>query len=162
MYEEFAGTADPIPGLRGTSPISEEESRRSFACEQTIERNSLLEHLKSWAKEWPRGVAPLIHVSPCGEDFRGTTELNSEALTPCEKNILRTLMSTGRRMTRLSIQEFISKLPAPDGDSTIANALSDMIKQKILDNRQNERPKGYGLTDRGKNLATAVIARDQA
>jgi hypothetical protein len=65
-------------------------------------------------------------------------------------------------MTRQSIQKFICELPLPDGDSTIALALSDMIKAKILDNCQTERPKGYGLTAGGKDLASLVIARDQA
>lgn len=76
-------------------------------------------------------------------DGHDTVKLNRLPVT--YRNIYKLLEAAGRRLTTNEIQTEYQKLYGPAGESTIKNALAVMVRDKILDNRSDEDPRGYGI-----------------
>jgi hypothetical protein len=68
----------------------------------------------------------------------------------CAADILQTLREQGQRMTT---QELLSALEAAErvwGESTVRNSLAALVREGKLTQRQDVRPKGYGLAEWGE------------
>ena len=68
-------------------------------------------------------------------------------LTPTQTNILDILVRADRRMTGSEITSRLFESHGPVGTSTVKGALSDLTRHGYLTNRQDVRPKGYGLPE---------------
>ena len=64
-------------------------------------------------------------------------------LTPCEEDIIRVLTEADRKLTKKEIAQAFEAEQTLWADSTISNALAEMVNRGILENRRDR--KGYGL-----------------
>jgi hypothetical protein len=68
-------------------------------------------------------------------------------LTPCERDIRQTLTEANRRLTTTPLIGEMQQRDREYGESTIKQALARMVGRGDLNNRQDVRPKGYGLPE---------------
>jgi hypothetical protein len=152
-YEDFHWLRSGVPVLSEPPPTDPTEM---LGYEVTIDRNALLGHLRKWAAEWPVEGADAPGVRDDLECLPDSEVLAS--LTECQSDILRALGQIGQRVTRTELHERMNSLDYAHGDSTINMALARMKKACLLDNDPKARPRGYGLTDRGRALADQLLA----
>lgn len=72
--------------------------------------------------------APLIRSSP-----------------DCFAEVLATLVQAGRRLTRASLMDEMQRLGRKRAESTVSLALEDLMRLRVVDNKQEPSSKGYGL-----------------
>jgi hypothetical protein len=65
----------------------------------------------------------------------------------CLAEVLATIVDAGKRLTRAALLAEMEKRDRTRAESTVSEALADLIRLGILDNRQDVNPKGYGLPD---------------
>jgi hypothetical protein len=58
---------------------------------------------------------------------------------------LATLVEEGRRLTRERLLAATENHGRARAESTVSEALADLIRLKLVDNRQDVNPRGYGL-----------------
>jgi hypothetical protein len=116
-------------------------------------------HKKAWAgvRAWAERVyaeAPLAKVLV---RFRDGLELRMPApggparapappVPPgCRADILAVLEAAGHRLTTAEILKALDQAKLVWGESTVKTNLADMVEDETLTNRQDVRPRGYGL-----------------
>lgn len=68
-------------------------------------------------------------------------------LDPEEEAIVGLIVATGRRLTTTQILDEFSKRGAIKAESTVKGKLAQLTKRKVLVNRSDTNPKGYGLPE---------------
>jgi hypothetical protein len=68
-------------------------------------------------------------------------------LDPEEEEIVALLMRQGKRLTTSQILSEFSRLGKPKGESTIRGKLAQLTRRKVLVNRTDTRPQGYGMPE---------------
>ncbi len=68
-------------------------------------------------------------------------------LDPEEEEIVKLVMRVGRRLTTTQILDEFSAMGVIKAESTIKGKLAQLTKRKILVNRSDTSPKGYGLPE---------------
>ena len=140
-----------IPDYRpGMVQINDENDAQ---IEKVINRNAVLSQLKLWATAWPEPLE-LTPISDASQkNSRRALNNPEEYLTPCQKDILKFLANNEDRYTRVRLYCHMTESKYEHGRSTIAGALSQFVKQRLLDNSPRTSPRGYQLTGEGRLLA---------
>jgi hypothetical protein len=128
----------------------------SSRMEVSIERNALLQLLRTWAEDWPLVIEPAPQHSSTTHDSQVVNEHLSESLNVCEVILLKFFYKGARRMVREIVFQEIQMAGYEGGRSTLFNALSRLKKMKYFDNIQRPNSKGYQITDKGKHLAQTL------
>ncbi len=68
-------------------------------------------------------------------------------LDPEEESIVGLIVSTGRRLTTTQILSEFSKRGTIKAESTVKGKLAQLTRRKVLVNRSDTNPKGYGLPE---------------
>jgi repressor of nif and glnA expression len=68
-------------------------------------------------------------------------------LEPEEEEIVSLVISVGRRLTTTQILDEFNKRGVVKAESTIKGKLAQLTKRKVLVNRSDTSPKGYGLPE---------------
>jgi hypothetical protein len=71
-------------------------------------------------------------------------------LTDCERDCLEVIRKAGRRLNRNSVIQALKEAGKVHGVSTINNALSKLVRIKLLVNSRGRSAKGYGLPERAE------------
>ncbi len=152
---EVWGDFSPAAFIPDNRPnvVSWSADSSNVQVEKPIERNALLEQLKSWAKNWGPAAEPSQLLDSIDDHSLGLIGLEPKDLTPCETAVLRFLLQAGYRLTRGKIHYEMNMDNDPPGKSTIFNALSKLTGMGLLDNRSGSKPRGYQLTEQGRLLA---------
>jgi hypothetical protein len=90
--------------------------------------------------------------SPRLNQAAAPTEDAFKPLTGAERDILQTLAESKTRLTRDRLMEAMEQAGRSYGESTLRNALPDLRRAELVDNRQDCESKGYAITPKGRAL----------
>jgi hypothetical protein len=65
----------------------------------------------------------------------------------CRADICAVLREAGKRLTTSEILTALDKSNRVWGESTVKTNLADMVEDRLITNRQDVRPRGYGLPE---------------
>ena len=97
-------------------------------------------------------VADVLRAAPRPDQAAAPPEDDSKPLTDAERDILQTLAESNTRLTRDRLWEAMEKAGRTRGESTLANTLPRFIRDGLVDNRPDCKPRGYAITPKGKVL----------
>lgn len=71
----------------------------------------------------------------------------SNGLSECAADVLSTLREVGHRLTTTQLLSEFSDREFLHGESTVKTTLARMVREKVLNNRSDISPKGYGFPE---------------
>jgi hypothetical protein len=89
------------------------------------------------------------------------TELDIERLLPVQTKVMSVLIHARKRMTTEEVIAAIEQQPGSASQGPIKQALSELGARLLIDNRQDERPKGYAITHKGRAFFSQYSSTDR-
>jgi hypothetical protein len=138
-------------GITWPTELEDQVANFEIKSSRYENRNGLELLLVKWAEDWPDVNVP---------DAKSLQiRAIAESLTENQRAILRTLEREGLRLTTGKI---CSTEPMTNfGVSTIKQSLITLKKLSLLDNNHRAKPKGYGLTRQGREVARVLQTRER-
>lgn len=96
-----------------------------------------------------REYARAAQARPSGPEGRNLPRFvpKYESLTEAERRITDVLTACGRRLTTVELLAELEKKHGATSEGTTKQTLAIMVRNGLLTNRRNPRPRGYGLFD---------------
>jgi hypothetical protein len=123
------------PKRRPAKVQSFEEYCQEMHSGAFIRRNALLDRLQRWSREWPGAAHELAPVR-----------------THCQANVVRTLDRAGTRLSKTKLHGRMTNKRRISLSHLMAS-LKRLNELGLVDNDRSGTAKGYGLTDRGREVA---------
>lgn len=139
-----------LPWCIGLSPIGAKHRNLDLDYAEISRKLRTSNHSAEWFEEnVTRPMEAQAHVWHfLFESWRRATKIHCEPpsnLTKNQRDIWNVLDEAGRRLTAQLIGKALAKKHLPQGSGGMRQTLSHLIQLKVLTNRADTKPRGYGL-----------------
>jgi hypothetical protein len=145
-YEPAVRWAIHLLVVRGSLSVTDEGKITGLSSARLWDEWPKLEDPNSEQRSTDES-SPQISLNDTPDAVQAAESID-ESITPTQRRILDIIRKRGCRMTTREILSELEKVEGAASEGVVKQMLAELVRRRILDNRQDVRPRGYGFPRR--------------